>query len=44
LHKNFAAVIPARVSFDQILSRKAINQFDRSMMHDLKLLRQLADG
>jgi len=32
------------VSFNQILSRKAINQFDGSMMHDLKLLSQLTDS
>jgi hypothetical protein len=44
LYEDFAAVIQGGMSLDQILSRKAINQFDGGMVHDLKLLRQLTDG
>jgi hypothetical protein len=44
LYEDFTAVIQGGMSLDQILSRKAINQFDAGVVYDLKLLRQLADS
>jgi hypothetical protein len=44
LDEDLTAVIQGGMSLDQILSRKAINQFDGGMVYDLKLLRQLTDG
>jgi hypothetical protein len=43
LHKNPAPIVQARAALDQILSRKTINQFHRGMVHNLKLLGQVAD-
>jgi hypothetical protein len=44
LYKNFASVVQGGKSLDQILNRKAINQFDGGVVHDLKLFRQLTDS